>query len=247
MNFTVNSRVNKLIGSFIWASTMFFATLPVFGETCWKIEQHCAPIGDCTVYLSPVALRIDAHTTGSTIIAKAPLWQVNYFNKDSHRLAKCAFQTWHGPPSSRLVELWYDTKPTGNWTSKGLVNYRKFDCERYLSEPRTIDVQRVKEKLSPDEMWRSSDLKLAPEQGAILSKFYGFPRLANRNSKSVDQMPLFLMVRKEKNAPAQFLQTQSCEQVPPANIFELPKHFQPVAEDLKVEAGKADFFMPFNP
>jgi hypothetical protein len=247
MRFTVNFWTTKIFLSFLSTFVLFLASIPVFGQVCWKIEQHCMPIGDCLVYLSPVALRIDALTIHITVLAKAPDWQVNYFNKDNHLLATIPLRNWHGAPVSRTVELWYETNPSYKWISTGPVTYRKFACEYSMNSPRTFTSASFTEKLSPEQMWRSTQIKLSPEQGAIFSQFFGFPRFANRIEKKSDGMPFFLMLRTSRNVPSEFLRTQSCKQVTQANIFDLPKGLKSVASDIQVEADKPGFFMPFKP
>jgi hypothetical protein len=245
MTFTDNTRRNKLAWCFLFASAWLLATLPALAQTCWKIDQYCKPIGTCIIYVSPTALKIEVLETGSTILARAPEWQVYYFNRDTHRLAKCSIEGWHGTPSSRMVELQDDSKVQEAWRSTGWVTFEKLNCEHFVKGPRTIEVDGVKQKLSLDEMWCASDPQLTGEERTILSKFYGFPRRGAK--KGPGKMPLFLTLRKPGDEQFEFLRTKSCEQVPSKNIFESPQHYQPIADDMQVETSKAGIFMPFKP
>jgi hypothetical protein len=54
-------------------------------------------------------------------------------------------------------------------------------------------------------------------------------------------------LRKAGDEQFEFVRTKSRQQVPAKNVFELPQHYQSIADDMQVETSKAGIFMPFNP
>jgi hypothetical protein len=245
MTFTDISRTNKLRQCLLIASLWLLATLPAVAESCWKIAQYCEPIGTLIIYVSPTALKIHVLETGSTILAQAPAWEIYYFNKDTHRLAKCSIEGWHGTPSSRMVELQEDVKVRQRWRSTGIVTYEKFNCEHFVKGPRTVDVNGVKHTLSLDEMWCAELLRLTDEERTVMAKFYGYPR--QDKAKGPGRVALFITLRKADDEKMEFLRTKSCEQVPSKGVFEIPEHYQLIKDDMQVETSKAGIFIPPNP
>lgn len=199
-------------------SFSMFACRSAFAAQAILLVQDSNVTGSQNVYVSPKALRIDNKKTSTTIICKAPKWQVDVYNKRNRTIYSCAAQDFKGSFFNTFTKVQRENFAAIKWKKLGmetrdgveLTNLGvQLDGKRGHLDLMNVDVRN-------GNYFVATSLKLPSKACDVLATFYSLPLVGE-----IPVQCVFYGVHGESLTPLSTREIKSISVVDP--FFEVPK------------------------
>ncbi|MBS1955491.1 MAG: hypothetical protein JST89_15010 [Cyanobacteria bacterium SZAS-4] len=109
----------------IFTASLLFAlgcssTTECFSADATLLIQKSTVTGGQNVYIAAKALRIDNQKTGTTIVCKAPRWEVDLYNKRNRTSFHCAAEDFKASFFQSITKVYRDNLTNLKWKKEGV-------------------------------------------------------------------------------------------------------------------------------
>ncbi|CAN5627103.1 hypothetical protein BH10CYA1_BH10CYA1_43020 [soil metagenome] len=95
------------------------STSKCFGADATLLVQKSAVTGGQHVYITQKALRIDNQKTGTTIVCKAPKWEVDLYNKRNRTSFHCTAESFKASFFQSITKVYRENLTNLKWKKEG--------------------------------------------------------------------------------------------------------------------------------
>jgi len=172
---------------------------------CWYFEQHNKFVGPYQIYACARGVRIIAQKNKWHDIAKAPAWDLYFFNPSSHAYCTYDLKSWRGnhlmgivssiPKEAKLLQTNDSEKICG------------LTCPKFTVEGKNA----VRGQIDKNDIWLNSSFALPPQVITVVSGNCGLPKLPAFPMKvysylheTAGKVALITTVVKQTTVPADF-------------------------------------------
>jgi hypothetical protein len=152
-------------------------------QTGLKLEQSNKYLGDCTVYLSPTAIKITDTHSGMITVSKAPDWKVTMFNNRAKTIFETDIKNIRSYIakatalfSSKLVtEVPLEKRGRNSWLHLNLVHYESTKAYEKLAHDDYMNQNKGEHTFKHCEYDLADRINFPKEEGILLARIYDLP------------------------------------------------------------------------
>jgi hypothetical protein len=200
------------------------------------IVQEGIITGLQNVYVSPKALRIDNQKTGTTIVSRAPAWEVDLYNKKNRTMYHTTTDKFKASFFQGITKVYRDNLGGLKWKKEGPDKQAGLPAIRYAVHlnGKLGSLELLKVPIQGAYYWLASDFKIPPKACNVLSQLNSLPLFG--------LLPIqctYIGINRESSSP---LFTQSVKKISVVDpFFDIPKFdLAPSERDVFIDpAGRA--------
>jgi hypothetical protein len=182
------------------------------------LVQESTVTGSQNVYITPRALRIDNKKTGTTIVCKAPQWQVDIYNKRNRSVYSCAPQEFKASFFNTFTKVYRENFASLKWKKSSSENRDGIEISKLgvqLDGKRgRLDLMNV--DVRSGEYFVATSFKLPSKACDVLATFYSLPLVGE-----IPIQCIFYGMHAETLTPLSTKEIKNISVVDP--FFEVPK------------------------
>lgn len=110
----------RLFTASLFIALAFQSTSKCFSADATLLVQSSAVTGGQNVYIAQKAMRIDNQKTGTTIVCKAPKWDVDLYNKRNRLSFHCTAESFRASFFQSITKVYRENLTNLEWKKEGV-------------------------------------------------------------------------------------------------------------------------------
>lgn len=137
--------------------------------------------GPQNVYITPKALRIDNQKTGTTLVCKAPKWELDIYNKRNRTSYHCAPEAFRASFFNTLTKVYRDALTPVKWKKTGVETRQGLDILKLgvRLDMKHSHLDMMHGDVRSAEYFVGTNLKLPDKACNVLATLYSVPLLGD--------------------------------------------------------------------
>ena len=190
------------------------------GGSGWVLTQRSKELGDQYVYLSQSGLKIVNPRQGVGLAAKAPNWDVSFYNEKTRLYYRLTFDSWR-----RKLEARSRAPRNISWRKTKAGSVAGLKATRYVAT--NPMAQRSSNQWVSAECWVADQIKVPAKLAEMLTTAYGLP--------TTQLVPLRVMYTDANGREETFLDTYQQQTTPlPDSYLTAPSGFRLAKSEAEV-------------
>lgn len=172
---TCATRLYRLVARVLILSVL--TASPAMAIDAVLLKQESRVTGSQNVYIAARAVRIDNQKTGTTIVCRAPDWDVDIYNKRNRTTYHCAAQEFKAVFFNLLTKLYREAFASVKWKKAG-TEVRSGEEITKFSVPLDIKHSRLdmlRGDITGAEYFVGTGFKLPSKVCNVMSTYYSMP------------------------------------------------------------------------
>jgi len=211
--YLAHSQIAALSICLAWQSTS-----KCFSADATLLIQESSVTGGQNVYITPKALRIDNQKTGTTIVCKAPKWEVELYNKRNRSTFHCPTEDFKASFFQSITKVYRENLTNLKWKKEGVEQRNGVSIVKFGVHPNgtrgKMDLMDV--SVRNGEYFLATSFKLPPKVCNVLAIFCSLPPMG-----MIPMQCTYYGVNSEAASPLSTKEIKRISVVDP--FFEIPK------------------------
>jgi len=147
------------------------------GADATLLIQDSRITGPQNVYITPKALRIDNQKTGTTLVCKAPKWELDIYNKRNRTSYHCAAEAFKASFFNTLTKLYREALTPVKWKKTGVETRQGLEILKFgvRLDMKHSHLDLMRGDVRSAEYYVCPGLKLPDKACNVLATLYSMP------------------------------------------------------------------------
>lgn len=220
----------RLLRFYVANSLLFLLSMTAASASSKAVllTQDSTVTGPQNIYVAPKALRVDNQRTGTTLVCKAPKWEVELYNKRNRTAYRTTPEKFHASFFMEITKVYRENLTDLKWKKEGEEVREGVSMIKLAVHPEGKEgrLNLMSMAVRNSDYWVATSFKLPPKVCNVVARLDSMPQL--------DMIPIDCVYYGINGQAIKPLQTRSIKNVTVIDpFFDCPK-FEPAKSERDV-------------